>query len=199
MTKKQKEEQRAAEIRKQALLASGVQIEGLQQSSGPAKRPIYGNRKKNIPKAGSATPTSQPQTPAPPPFKELEPEPEPTPELKVEAPKENQKVNDVKSDWDVSSDEDEKAAAADVKDSWDDPSDEEAAKPNPSRPAANGMDVYVFPQGTILIIFIKRMAKRSPSPKRHRQHQLHQRRPHLRQQPAANLRRQNLSMGKSKL
>ena len=30
LTKKQKEEQRVAELRKQALLASGVQIEGLQ-------------------------------------------------------------------------------------------------------------------------------------------------------------------------
>ncbi|KAN0140215.1 hypothetical protein V8E53_002111 [Lactarius tabidus] len=41
LTKKQKEDQRAAEIRRQALLASGVQIEGLQQPGALPKRPIY--------------------------------------------------------------------------------------------------------------------------------------------------------------
>lgn len=146
LTKKQKEEQRAAEIRKQALIASGVQIEGLQQSSAPTKRPVYANRKKAGAKAGSSTPTSQPQTPVPPPPKELEAEPTPAP--KVETPKVEAKqvADDVKSDWDASSDEGEKAAA-DIKDSWDDPSDEEeapkpAAKPVPA--PTKGMDAFLF-------------------------------------------------------
>lgn len=144
LTKKQKEEQRAAEIRKQALIASGVQIEGLQQSSAPTKRPVYANRKKGGAKAGSSTPTSQPQTPAPLPPKELEAES--TPAAKIEIPKVEAKqvADDVKSDWDASSDEGEKAAA-DVKDSWDDPSDEEeAAKPvaKPAPAPTKGMDTH---------------------------------------------------------
>lgn len=128
LTKKQKEEQRAAEIRKQALLASGAQIEGLQQPAAAAsKRPVYGNRKKGGPaKSGSPAPESVPQTPEPPPAKELTPEPILTPESEPTAV--GKVTQDVPDDWDAS--EEEKAPpAADVKGSWDDSSEEEERKP----------------------------------------------------------------------
>ncbi|KAI0042956.1 hypothetical protein FA95DRAFT_1563785 [Auriscalpium vulgare] len=108
LTKKQKDEQRAAEIRRQALIASGVQIEGLQQSATASKRPMYGNRRKGQgAKGASPAPESLPQTPEPPSAKELTPETEP----------------------------EEKAVPADVEAAWDDDSDEdeEAAKPAPSQ------------------------------------------------------------------
>ncbi|KAJ6612153.1 hypothetical protein B0H10DRAFT_2223421 [Mycena sp. CBHHK59/15] len=128
LTKKQKEEKAMAEIRKQALLASGVQIEGLQQASGsgaPAvKKVVYGNRKKkptNAAKEASPAPESRPRTPEPatpvaPPVVEAETAPA--------------------DDWDASSAEEEdiKTAATGVKDSWDASSDEEDAKPPPPVP-----------------------------------------------------------------
>ncbi|GJJ07759.1 hypothetical protein Clacol_001964 [Clathrus columnatus] len=62
LTKKQKEEKAAAEIRKKALLESGVKIEGLQQQSngsanGTVKKVSYGSRKWKGPvaKEGSVT------------------------------------------------------------------------------------------------------------------------------------------------
>ena len=110
-----------AEIRKQALLASGVQIEGLQQSSGsggPAvKKVVYGNRKKKDPVAKdvSPAPESRPRSPKPLPT--------------VEKPIETIPANgDAKSDWEASSDEnhdDAKAQGEAVKDSWDASSDDE--------------------------------------------------------------------------
>jgi translation initiation factor 5B len=127
LTKKQKEEQRAAEIRKQALLASGAQIEGLQQPTAPSKRPVYGNRKKGgFAKGGSSAPSSVPQTPEPPPPKELAPEPSraPPPE-----PSHAENVaEDVKDDWEASSDE-EKPPIPGVKESWDSSSEEEGTAP----------------------------------------------------------------------
>ena len=69
LTKKQKEEKHLAEIRKQVLLASGVQIEGLQQPSrsGPpaVKKVVHGNRKKKgrVVKDVSPTPESRPRSP----------------------------------------------------------------------------------------------------------------------------------------
>ena len=137
LTKKQKEEQRAAEIRKQALLASGAQIEGLQQPAAPSKRPVYSNRKKAGPvKGGSPAPESVPQTPEPPPPKELTPEPALTPE--PEPTVVGKAAQDVPDDWEAP--EEEKAPpAADVKESWDDSSEEDerklaplASKPSPS-------------------------------------------------------------------
>ncbi len=123
MTKKQKEERAMAELRKQALLASGVQIEGLQQSqsggSGP-KKVVYGNKKKNA-KKDNAT-DSRPRTP--------EPEPEP------ESPAKEESANGAAADdWDASS-EDEKPAetkAEGVKDDWDASSEDEDAKPPPPK------------------------------------------------------------------
>ncbi|TFK22197.1 hypothetical protein FA15DRAFT_596525 [Coprinopsis marcescibilis] len=127
LTKKQKEERQMAEIRKQALLASGVQIEGLQASgSGPAagKKVVYGNRKKKAPGAKDASPAqSRPRSP--------EPTPTPPPASVASSSKQD---DEPKSDWEASSDgEDTKpaaqapAAAAEVKDSWDASSDEEEA------------------------------------------------------------------------
>ena len=120
LTKKQKEEKHLAEIRKQALLASGVQIEGLQQASGngtPAvKKVVYGNRKKKGPiaKDVSPAPESRPRSPV------------------VEKPIEAIPDDDAKSDWEASSDEDHddaKAQGEAVKDSWDASSNDEEEKP----------------------------------------------------------------------
>ncbi|KAF8259895.1 hypothetical protein EI94DRAFT_1613470 [Lactarius quietus] len=142
LTKKQKEDQRAAEIRRQALLASGVQIEGLQQSGAPPKRPIYGNRRRGGPAKGSSpAPDSLPQTPEPPLPKELAPEPNREHES-VQSPAESDTDN-VQDDWEASSDEEEMAPPpTDMKESWDDSSDEgeagaapvssQAKKPEPS-------------------------------------------------------------------
>lgn len=143
LTKKQKEERAAAERRKEALLKSGVQIEGLQAPGGSgapaAKKVVYGNRKKKGPAvAGSsahASPAVVPRALSP----ELTPEPtpEPTPATKVEKlPATN---DDVKSDWDASSGDEAKASVAmDVKDSWDASSGEEDEKPAATaKPADN--------------------------------------------------------------
>lgn len=110
-----------AEIRKQALLASGVQIEGLQQPSGSGapttKKVVYGNRKKKDPVAKdvSPAPESRPRSPKP--------------LAIVEKPIEEIPANgDAKSDWEASSDEnhdDAKAQGEAVKDSWDASSDDE--------------------------------------------------------------------------
>ncbi|GLB33308.1 putative translation-initiation factor 2 [Lyophyllum shimeji] len=124
LTKKQKEEQRMAEIRKQALLASGVQIEGLQAPStnGAPKKVVYGSRKKKAPAAKDAS-------------KDVSPAPESRP-LTPEPPKEEPKpVEEVKDEWDASSAEEEvkPAAAPDVKDDWDASSEEEEeVKPAPA-------------------------------------------------------------------
>ncbi|KAF9449567.1 hypothetical protein P691DRAFT_774614 [Macrolepiota fuliginosa MF-IS2] len=125
LTKKQKEERQMAEIRRQALLASGVQIEGLQQASnsGAPKKVVYGNRKKKpaTQKDASPAPDSRPRSPEPIPA----PIPAPTAE---EAPK--AEVNkEVESDWEKESDEGKKAPELQVKDSWDASSDEEEEKP----------------------------------------------------------------------
>jgi translation initiation factor 5B len=124
LTKKQKEEKHLAEIRKQALLASGVQIEGLQQTSGSggpaAKKVVYGNRKKkgHVAKDLSPAPESRSRSPEPPTI--------------IEKPIEAIPANgDAKSDWEASSDEDHddaKAQGEAVKDSWDASSNDEGKK-----------------------------------------------------------------------
>ncbi|KAI0092481.1 hypothetical protein BDY19DRAFT_990199 [Irpex rosettiformis] len=128
LTKKQKEEQRVAELRKQALLASGVQIEGLhlQQGGQVPKKPVYGSRKKKGPAslATSSSPATREHSPA------ASPALAPAPELPAEtelAPK----VEAVKDDWDASSEDEAPAAQEGVKESWDDSSDDE-------KPTANG-------------------------------------------------------------
>ncbi|KAI0773627.1 hypothetical protein C8Q74DRAFT_1265687 [Fomes fomentarius] len=132
LTKKQKEEQRAAELRRQALLASGVQIEGLQQGAGShqSKKVVYDNRKKKKGPA-SAAGSSRPGTRDPSPVREEKPT-EPTPDAKLKAkpelapstPEPSEGAEDAKDDWEASSDEEEEKKA-DVKDSWDQSSEDE--------------------------------------------------------------------------
>jgi translation initiation factor 5B len=142
MTKKQKEDHRLAELRKQALLASGVQVEGLVAggSGAPANKKVsYGNRKKDNKKgsagaavSGSKDASPAPSSPATPAVStsELPATPQPEPEA---APKEPEEDRD---EWDASSDDEAAKAtapvAADVKDDWDASSGEEGA----ARPAA---------------------------------------------------------------
>ncbi|KAG1811543.1 hypothetical protein EV424DRAFT_1327585, partial [Suillus variegatus] len=100
MTKKQKEEKAAAELRRQALLASGVQIEGLQQQAGiPSKKVAFGNRKKKGPlgkeATGSPTPESRPETP--------DNILETSAPSHVEPTTEEAKLDGVKDEWDASS------------------------------------------------------------------------------------------------
>ncbi|KAL0949089.1 hypothetical protein HGRIS_009180 [Hohenbuehelia grisea] len=137
LTKKQKEERAAAERRKQALLASGVQIEGLQQEAGAAPAPkkvVYGNRKKKGPavKDASPVPESRPKTP----------------EVETPPPAAEKPVEEPKDDWDASSD-DEAAKPAEpapegVKDDWDASSDEEPA-PAPKEAAPPAKSVPAKP------------------------------------------------------
>lgn len=126
-----------AELRKQALLASGVQIEGLQQPSGNGapsgpKKVVYGNRKKKGPATKDAdAPESRPMTPevksVPLPPPSLSPSPSPVPQQKPKSV-----ANDEpKDDWDASSDEEEVKASKDVKDSWDASSEDEDSAPAP--------------------------------------------------------------------
>ncbi|KAJ3737740.1 hypothetical protein DFJ43DRAFT_1148879 [Lentinula guzmanii] len=128
LTKKQKEEKAAAEIRKQALLASGVQIEGLQQTSGvPTKKVVYSNRKKKGPAVNGASPaSSRPRTPESAVVQEEKPE-------AISAPATNTVNGEealAKDDWDASTDEETKLTP-EVKDSWDASSDEET-EPKPA-------------------------------------------------------------------
>lgn len=100
MTKKQKEEKAAAELRRQALLASGVQIEGLQQQAGTSvKKAAFSNRKKKGPLAkepsASPVPESRPETPD-----DILETPSPS---HVEPTSEEAKLDGVKDDWDASS------------------------------------------------------------------------------------------------
>lgn len=129
LTAKQKAEKQAAEIRRQALLQSGVKIEGLQTGGGAGgsapKKVVYGNKKKK-PAPGpkdTSTVASSERAPSPP--------PESVPGSPAVAP-----ASAAKDDWDASSEEEAPApaaAAAGVKDDWDASSEEEAppAKPAP--------------------------------------------------------------------
>ncbi|THH32167.1 hypothetical protein EUX98_g2032 [Antrodiella citrinella] len=134
LTKKQKEELRAAELRKQALLASGVQIEGLQQPSGdqPARKVVYGGRKKKpaVGRPDSKPPTRE-QSPIP-----LEPQPSATAQNDIQASAEE--PADVKDEWDVSSgDEAPATPTVKVKDSWDEESADESELSPPHQPASS--------------------------------------------------------------
>ncbi|KAI0662858.1 hypothetical protein C8Q70DRAFT_1042556 [Cubamyces menziesii] len=149
LTKKQKEEQRAAELRKQALLASGVQIEGLQQggASDRPKKPVYDNRKKKKGPASAAS-GSHPGTRETSPVREAKaakPEPEAAPAAAPAVPEPQPESpvdqDEVKDDWEASSDEDEEKKPEGVKDSWDQSSgeeEEEAPKPAQKASASNG-------------------------------------------------------------
>ncbi|OSD01712.1 hypothetical protein PYCCODRAFT_1452538 [Trametes coccinea BRFM310] len=147
LTKKQKEEQRAAELRKQALLASGVQIEGLQGGATERpKKPVYDNRKKKkgpASSAASAASGSHPGTRDSSPVREAKaaspeveaaPAPAAAPEPEPKSPVNDE---DVKDDWEASSDDEEKKAEG-VKDSWDQDSEEEEETAKPAPKASNG-------------------------------------------------------------
>ncbi|KAK2462273.1 hypothetical protein APHAL10511_005579 [Amanita phalloides] len=123
LNEKQRKEKQMAEIRKQALLASGVQIEGLHQqadASSASKKVVYGTRKRKGPSAKDSARNS----PAP-----------SRPETPIPSREDDQNTDVVrqtaddaaKSDWEKSSEEEEIAprAAPGVKDSWDASSDEE--------------------------------------------------------------------------
>ncbi|KAL5637144.1 hypothetical protein ACGC1H_000957 [Rhizoctonia solani] len=141
LTAKQKAEKQAAEIRRQALLQSGVKIEGLQSGGATASTPkkvVYGNKKKKPapgPKDGSTVASSE---------RALSPPAESTPASPAVAPASSA----AKDDWDASSDEEpavqaKPPAAPDVKDDWDASSEEEApatkSKPKvEAAPAAAG-------------------------------------------------------------
>lgn len=111
-----------AEIRKQALLASGVQIEGLQQAASTAapKKVVYGNRKKKGPAAKDAA--SKDASPAP--------------ESRPRTPEPAKSAEEERDEWDVLSEEEDMKLAAstvsDTKDDWDESSEEEGAKHEPS-------------------------------------------------------------------
>ena len=135
-----------AELRKQALLASGVKVEGLEAgSSAPSKKISYGNRKRDNKKGAGAAPSSKDASPAPesPQVSERALEPETaSPVVEAKAPEPAAK-DEQKDDWEASS-EDEPVKAADVKDDWDASSEDEAAKkplaaaPAPTKPSGKG-------------------------------------------------------------
>ena len=143
LTPKQKEEQRRAELRKQALLASGVQIEGLAQAE-KGKRPVYGNKKK---KPGlkskddddrSSTQALTPETRSP--VVKTEDLPTSEPPSAAASPK-----VEVKDDWDAESGpqvepKPEELATPEktdgVKSDWDASSSDEESKPRPPKDAA---------------------------------------------------------------
>lgn len=120
-----------AEIRKQALLASGAQIEGLQAGAGAltTKKVVYGNRKKKGLSTKDLSPaSSRPRSPEPEAAVATSPPPAEEPTVtEAGAP----------GDWDASSDDEvaKPTAPEGVKDSWDDSSDDEAKKA-PSRPTS---------------------------------------------------------------
>lgn len=124
LTPKQKAEKAAAEARLQALLASGVQISGLQKDAEPSrpKKPVYGNKKKG----GKGPSEPVPAPPAP----KVE-------DVKVVEEKKAAEDDDG-DDWDKSDPEPEpvkvkeKKVEEDEEDDWDASSaDEEAKKPAP--------------------------------------------------------------------
>lgn len=135
LTKKQKEERAAAEIRKQALLASGVQIEGLQRQGGGAssRKVTYGNRKRTA--TPSVSTGSRAVSPSPAPEDVVTPPPaSPTPvESVVGITEETPTPVDTKDDWEASSADEDKATKSvpGVKDDWDDSTDEESKPEKP--------------------------------------------------------------------
>lgn len=135
LTKKQKEDQRAAELRKQALLASGVVVEGLQQQAvDKPKKVVYGNRKK---KAPTAIADSTPTTRDPSPVRAATPAPvQPSSPASVVS-----KLESVKDDWDAS--DEEPAKPEGVKDDWDESSGDEAEKPT-SKPTGEYLLVHLY-------------------------------------------------------
>jgi hypothetical protein len=126
LTAKQKADKQAAEIRRQALLQSGVKIEGLQSGGASApvsKKVVYGNKKKKPAQnqkdtstmAGSdrapSPPDSAPATPAPGPASGLKDDWDASSADEAPAP-DIKPSDDVKDDWDATSEEEEAPAKA---------------------------------------------------------------------------------------
>lgn len=146
LTKKQKEERTAAEIRRKALLESGVKIEGLQQqqngqaAGGAPKKVVYGSRKKKGPaqaKEEAVPERGEPKSEvvSSPVVESLVVTPvqeEAADDWEASDTEEKKVLDDVKDSWDASSDEEAGKKVSDgVKDSWDASSDEEKASQPP--------------------------------------------------------------------
>ncbi|WVF72412.1 translation initiation factor aIF-2 [Kwoniella sp. CBS 6097] len=132
LTPAQKREQAAAEARKQAMLASGMTVAGLQDGGAPKKKVVYGNNKKKQQPKPAAQETS---SPAP-----SSPAPAPVEEKKAAAPAKDEDSGD---DWDKSEDEVEKVVAGvdklkveESEDDWDKSSEDEAPPAPKAAPAA---------------------------------------------------------------
>lgn len=141
LTKAQKEAKARAELRKQQMLAAGVTVAGLEETSEKKAKPVYDNRKKKgAKKAGDDAAAVEAQQAAEAEAKRVAEEKERLrleEEEKAKAEAEAQAAAEESSsleDWEAAADADEN-----VKESWDADSDEEPAKP-PER-AANGKPV----------------------------------------------------------
>lgn len=143
LTKAQKEAKARAELRKQQMLAAGVTVAGLEETSEKKTKPIYDNRKKKGPKkAGDDAAAVEAQQAADAEAKRVAEEQEQEllrleEEDKARAEAEAQAAAEESSgieDWEAAADADEN-----VKESWDADSDEEPAKP-PAK-SANGKPV----------------------------------------------------------
>ncbi|WRT66933.1 uncharacterized protein IL334_003898 [Kwoniella shivajii] len=138
LTPAQKKEKAAAEARKQAMLASGMIVAGLQDGGAAPeakKKVVYGNKKKQQKPTAkeTATPPPEPASPAP------------VPEAKKAAAAPAKDESD--DDWDKSADEAEvekviagvdKLKVAELEDDWDKSSDDEAT-PAPATTSAKSV------------------------------------------------------------
>jgi len=143
LTKPQKEAKARAELRKQQMLAAGVTVAGLEETSDKKAKPVYDNRKKKgAKKAGDDAAAAEAQQAAEAEAKRAAEEQEQErlrleEEEKARAEAEAQAAAEESSgveDWEAAADADEN-----VKESWDADSDDEPAKP-PQKPA-NGKPV----------------------------------------------------------
>jgi translation initiation factor 5B len=128
LTKAQKEAQAKNELRMKQLLASGVQVAGL-ESGGEKKRPVYENRKKKGGKKQeedleAAAERARLQREAEDERRKKEAEEKAKAEAEAKAKAAPAEDEDAVEDWEAAAE-----AEDDVKDSWDAPSDEEEEKP----------------------------------------------------------------------
>lgn len=127
LTKKQKQEQAALERRRQALLASGVTIEGLSGGDAKPKKVVYGKKKSQKSETPAETtpevqepPKKAVSTPAP--VEEAEPAASESP-VTPEAPEEEDALLD---DWEAALDSD-----GEVKDNWEEMDEPETPEQQP--------------------------------------------------------------------
>ena len=131
LTKAQKEAKARAELRKQQMLAAGITVAGLEETSEKKAKPVYDNRKKKgAKKAGDDSAAVDAQQAAEAEAKRVAEEQERLrleEEERAKAEAEAQAAAEESSgleDWEAAADADEN-----VKESWDADSDEEVAKP----------------------------------------------------------------------